>query len=325
VARITKTPAGNSTNHAARYRDGFPYQHNLAAVRAVMDLQEPAAWDSNIYLSWLAALRELSAPTTGSLYPEVMRTHAWSKKTLNTQLASWTQLRHDTILYAKQTDTSVGLCFYPAGFVEPRVEFWRRLRAMVLRTAELISASPYEGTYRLAAWEGYLNPETGNTNFLRTTNTIPLSVIQSNQVAHLRLFADTLATLQTLAEKELAQQRFSTNEELFVRNLIQDVGWLEWGWDGIRHYDGWYPRLFYNAAQFANREYSTGPSEDRAFFQETFGVNAIDRIVAVRRLRQRPGQRAARRHRAGESDDARRGKRHEPYGLRRPGAQPLRV
>ena len=30
-------------------------------------------------------------------YPEAMSTRAWAMKTLNTQLASWTQLRHDTI------------------------------------------------------------------------------------------------------------------------------------------------------------------------------------------------------------------------------------
>jgi hypothetical protein len=34
--------------------------------------------------------------------------------------------------------------------------------------------------------------------------------------------------LQTMAQKELAQECFTTDEELFVRNLIQHVGWLEW-------------------------------------------------------------------------------------------------
>ena len=94
--------------HALQFRDGLPYQHNLAAVRAVMDQQTPSAWDSNIYMSWLACLRELSAPTTDPKYPEAMRTRAWAMKTLNTQLASWTQLRHDTILYAKQSYTAGG-------------------------------------------------------------------------------------------------------------------------------------------------------------------------------------------------------------------------
>jgi hypothetical protein len=277
VARMTNTAATNSANHAERWRDGLPYQHNLAAARAVMDAQEPAAWDSNIYLGWLAALRELSAPTTDSTYPEAMRTRAWSMKTLNTQLASWTQLRHDTILYAKQSYTGESQCSYPAGFVEPRVAFWQRFRATVLRTAELISALPYEGRYRPAAWEWQVDPETGDSKFVRTTYSIGLSVIQSNQVAHLRQFADTLATLQTLAEKELAQQCFSADEELFIRNLIQITG--VFGCDGPYRYDGWYPRLFYNGVQFSNRSFSS-PESDQVYFQENFGANAVDQIVA---------------------------------------------
>src|SRR5512141_744829 len=124
-----------------------------------------------------------------------MRARAWAMKTLNTQLASWTQLRHDTILYAKQSYTREALCSYPAGYVEPRVAFWQRLRATVLRMAELISTLSYEGTYSFTVWD-----DQTDTGML---NSISLSVIQSNQVAHLRHFADTLATLQTLAEKEL--------------------------------------------------------------------------------------------------------------------------
>src|SRR5205814_2566387 len=103
---------------------GLPYQHNLAAVRAVMDSQEPSAWDSNIYMSWLGCLRELSVPTTDAKYPQAMRTRAWTMKTLNTQLASWAQLRHDTVLYAKQSYTAEVSCYYPAGYVEPVPHFW---------------------------------------------------------------------------------------------------------------------------------------------------------------------------------------------------------
>ena len=54
-------------------------------------------------MNWLATLRELSKPISDSKYPEAMRTRTWGMKTLNTQLASWTQLRHDTVLYAKQS------------------------------------------------------------------------------------------------------------------------------------------------------------------------------------------------------------------------------
>src|SRR5262249_1580589 len=60
-------------NKAGReFRDGLNYQHNLAAVRRIIDAQESAMWDENLYMNWLAVLRELSAPTTDAKYPEVV-------------------------------------------------------------------------------------------------------------------------------------------------------------------------------------------------------------------------------------------------------------
>src|SRR5262249_55793960 len=92
------------------FRDGLNYQHNLTAVRRVIDSQTEPAWHENVYQSWLACLRELSRATTEAKYPEAMRGRAWALKTVNTQLASWAQLRHDTVLYVKQSYTGIPLC-----------------------------------------------------------------------------------------------------------------------------------------------------------------------------------------------------------------------
>ena len=45
---------------------------------------------------------------SGGGLPGVARTEAWGRRLLNTQLASWAQLRHDTILYAKQVYAEMG-------------------------------------------------------------------------------------------------------------------------------------------------------------------------------------------------------------------------
>jgi len=119
------------------FRDGYPYQHKLAAVRSVIDQQPPATWEATIYGRWLLALRALSAPTTGAAYPETMRTRAWAMKNLNTQLASWMQLRHDSILYVKQSETPPVLCYYPDAFVEPRPEFYQRMSEMAEHLGQL--------------------------------------------------------------------------------------------------------------------------------------------------------------------------------------------
>jgi hypothetical protein len=120
------------------FRDGLKYQHNLAAVRNVLESQGAEGWTNNIYSSWLSCLRALSAPTTSAEYPQVMRTRAWACKTINAQLASWTELRHDTVLYAKQPYTGLILCDYPDGYVEPCIGFWNGMKQMGLRTKELV-------------------------------------------------------------------------------------------------------------------------------------------------------------------------------------------
>ena len=91
---------GNAEGH--RFRDGLNYQHNLAAVRRVIDAQNKAVWDENLYLNWLATLRELSKPTTDAKYPEAMRTHGWAMKTLNTQtgIVGAVAARHHSVCQA---------------------------------------------------------------------------------------------------------------------------------------------------------------------------------------------------------------------------------
>jgi hypothetical protein len=205
---------GRMQSQAGRkFRDGLNYQHNLAAVRRVIDAQKDAAWDENLYTGWLACLRELSVPTTDAKYPEAMRTRAWAMKSLNTQLASWSQLRHDTVLYVKQSYTGVPLCFYPAGYVELVPHFWARLEKMSTRAADLIEKTP--------------SPVARD--------------LRVRQVMFLRNFARQVAVLKAIAVKELAQQPLSPAELKVLKEVIQ----TEKEGSGSTRYGGWYPRLFY--------------------------------------------------------------------------------
>ena len=260
VAQMKGTFPDRNRPHALKFRDGLPYQHNLAAVRAVMDSQEPSAWDGNIYMNWLACLRDLSPPTTDTKYPEAMRTRAWSLKTLNTQLASWTQLRHDTILYAKQSYTDSGSCVYPAGYVEPRLEFWSRLKGMASRAAEQVATLKYEGTYTFLS---------SNSPPESASNVVTLAVIQTRQVGHLQTFAATVARLEALARKELANVCFTTQDEEFIDALMEGSGRHGIS-GGYWVYRGWYPQLFYRAIYWT----------DDNTFHENYGAGAFDALVA---------------------------------------------
>src|SRR5439155_7910251 len=189
------------------FRDGLPYQHNLAAVRAVVEQHPESAWNQNIYMQWLATLRELSAPATGPFYPDAMRTRAWAMKDLNTQLASWTQLRHDTILYAKQSYTFGAQCSYPAGFVEPRTNFWRRLQKMAQDAANLIDKTDYNGSVQFEIPSDLVPPDLIETN---------LTVLQARQVAFFQHFASVAGTLLNMSEKELRQEPFTKDQSDFI-------------------------------------------------------------------------------------------------------------
>lgn len=90
-------------------------------------------WNKNLYWAQLYALKPLLVSYPEG-YPTFMQTEAWEDKQLNTALASWTELKHDTILYAKQT-YFMGIPRIPEekpvqGYVEPVPEFYARMLAL---------------------------------------------------------------------------------------------------------------------------------------------------------------------------------------------------
>jgi len=96
-------------------------------------------WNRNLYWSWLHALKPL-LEEFGEGYPTFMQTEAWGDKGLTTALASWAELRHDTILYAKQsyTVTVLGMDIEEPtiGYVEPVPRFYSRLLALTRMTRD---------------------------------------------------------------------------------------------------------------------------------------------------------------------------------------------
>ena len=70
--------------------------------------------------------------------PKLVNNQAWQAKNLNTYLGSYAQLKHDTILYAKQSYAEMGgggddcdLPAVPYGYIEPNTIFFQRLADMI--------------------------------------------------------------------------------------------------------------------------------------------------------------------------------------------------
>ncbi len=107
-----------------------------AKVRSQVAALGTDSWTQNLYWSWLYSFQPLIAPK-GSAYPPFMQTQAWLRKDLQTALGSWTELKHDTILYAKQVMAEMGgggPDQIPHGYVEPDPEAYARLLALAQMT-----------------------------------------------------------------------------------------------------------------------------------------------------------------------------------------------
>jgi hypothetical protein len=126
--------------------DEAGYAGQLSAMRTLVDAHPSSYWQSSLYTSWLSALRTLS-PTAAPAddLPAVARSESWGRRLLNTQLSSWAQLRHNNVLYVKQSYTSGAACEYPEAYVDPYPEFFEAVVTFAERALELTSGLGLEG------------------------------------------------------------------------------------------------------------------------------------------------------------------------------------
>jgi hypothetical protein len=112
------------------------YDTQMTKVKTELSGLGLDSWTQNLYWSWLYSFQPLIA-TKGSAFPAFMQTEAWIRKDLQTALGSWTELKHDTILYAKQVMAEMGgggPDQPPHGYVEPDPEAYARLLALAQMT-----------------------------------------------------------------------------------------------------------------------------------------------------------------------------------------------
>ncbi len=112
------------------------YPEKIAEFKTEFSGYSPGVWAQNLYWNWLYSLMPLLCEK-GAGYPFFMQTLAWMDKELLTALASWAELRHDTILYAKQSMTPCGFAPEPPkSYVEPNPHLYARLASLVHFTRE---------------------------------------------------------------------------------------------------------------------------------------------------------------------------------------------
>ena len=102
-------------------------------------------WNENIATQWMQTLKIMNDKDKGGKLPYFMQNPEWSKKDLNAALASWAELKHDAILYAKQpmgAECGGGGPPEPIvkGYVEPNVAFWKKAIELLDNTEKLLKS-----------------------------------------------------------------------------------------------------------------------------------------------------------------------------------------
>ena len=192
--------------------DKYHYATQAWALRYLVDSYTPDFWGTSLYNTWLEAIRLLGPTHASGRVPFFMKTTAWHQEKLNTQLASWAQLRHDNLLYAKQSYTGLTTCSFPHSFVEPYPEFYRQIAVFAQKAGSFLSA-----------------------------NCDPTFELKDRIVTYFRRLHDVTDTLGVLAQKELDGISFSSGEQIFLKKMLFES--ME---SGSPPYTGWYAYLYFN-------------------------------------------------------------------------------
>ena len=230
-------------NEATRWEEFKP---NLERMKERMGEVD---WKANVASQWMAALNTM-ATAENSNYPYFMNTPQWDKKDLNAALASWAELKHDAILYAKQPMGAECGGYNPPdptfrGYVEPNVAFWQK-------AIELIDATKAV----LQRHQLLTESVEGNTQRVRDEAQFLLD-----------------ASKKELAGKQLSESEYSqirvigaTYENITLDMLRAPDQWLE-GWSNVEGAD----KSVAVVADVYTANANNNPVENRSVLYEAVG------------------------------------------------------
>ncbi|MBD5550593.1 MAG: DUF3160 domain-containing protein [Lachnospiraceae bacterium] len=135
------------------------YMENLKKLKESLSGENKTLWNASLYANWLNTLRPL-LDKKGDGYPVFMQNEEWAKKDLECFAGSFTELKHDTVLYTKQVIAEMGGGMEEEpddrGYVEPEPLVYARFYQLASLTAEglkrydMLNAGDEENLIRLA-------------------------------------------------------------------------------------------------------------------------------------------------------------------------------
>lgn len=145
------------TNEAGA-KDFPDYAMNMDMLRSKYTDSESDVWTKSLYSNWLNMIRPLTKEKTEG-YPKFMQSKEWAKKDLETFAGSYTELKHDTVLYSKQVMAEMGGGMEEEiddrGYVQPEPTVYARFAYLSKATGDglknynILSASDEENLNKL--------------------------------------------------------------------------------------------------------------------------------------------------------------------------------
>lgn len=199
----------------------YKYAANMASLKYLIEEYDDDFWEQSLYNTWLGAIRSLNPPISTNGMPYFMLTTAWHQEKLNTQLTSWAQLRHDNILYGKQSYTGGTGCSYPYTYVEPYPELYGNL---------MVFAEKAEAKFE---------------------EVLPGGLACKAQItSYYRKYAVLMEKLHEIARMELNGTMLTESQVIFLKTMIND--YMTSG----PSVTGWYTDLFFDIQKGLSQDFT---------------------------------------------------------------------
>ena len=224
------------------------YPENMAQLQKHLADLSQETWTQNLYWSWLYTLQPLTQVKSDK-YPAFMQNRAWARKELNSFLGSWAELKHDTVLYAKQVYAEAGggnMDVDDRGYVEPNPLVFDRLAALAKTTREGLQAR---------------------------------QLISERDTVSLERLEQLSLSLKTIAEKELNNTPLTDDDYELIRSYGVQLEhfWLEALRDeGIEHYSQAYDQPAAIVTDVATDVGGQVLQEATGFIQEIYAAVPVD-------------------------------------------------
>ena len=175
------------------------YTEHMGKLRENLAAENKELWSASLYSNWLNTLRPL-LDVKGEGYPMFMQNEEWRKKELECFAGSYTELKHDTILYTKQVIAEMGDSYDEnaddRGYVEPEPLVYLRFKNLSELTAQ------------------------GLKNY---------GMLSEDEEENLSLLSEMADRLLEISKKELRDEVLTDDEYEFIRSYGGNIEhfWME--------------------------------------------------------------------------------------------------